>query len=70
MGSCKPILDIYVPRAFQSYKELFNPMGFDFCNWSLKIRKSIGTSTSKVGAQLGCGGSFPHTLLHSHEHEM
>jgi hypothetical protein len=26
-GSCKPILDIYVPRSFQWYKELFNLMG-------------------------------------------
>jgi hypothetical protein len=51
-GSCKPILDIYVPRAFQWYKELFNPMGFDPCNHSLKIRKSIGIPTFKVGAHL------------------
>ncbi len=28
-GSCKTILDIYVPRAFQWYKKLFNPMGFN-----------------------------------------
>jgi hypothetical protein len=42
-GSWEPILDIQVPRAFQWYKDLFNPMGFDPCNWSLKIWKSIGT---------------------------
>jgi hypothetical protein len=27
--SCKPILDIYVLRAFQWYKEIFNTMNFD-----------------------------------------
>jgi hypothetical protein len=26
-GSCEPILDIYVLRDFQRYKELFDPMG-------------------------------------------
>jgi hypothetical protein len=25
-GSCEPILDIYIPRAFQQYKKLSNPM--------------------------------------------
>jgi hypothetical protein len=52
-GSCEPILDIYVPRAFQRYKELFNPLGFDPCNFFLKIWESIGTPTPKVGAPLG-----------------
>ncbi len=36
-GSSEPILDIYVPRAFQWYKECFNIMSFDSCNCSLKI---------------------------------
>jgi hypothetical protein len=36
-GSCGPILDIYVPRAFPWYEELFNLMGFDSYNCSLKI---------------------------------
>jgi hypothetical protein len=54
-GSCKPILDIYVPRAFKWYKELPNPMGFDFYNCSLKIRESIETPTPKMGAHLGVG---------------
>jgi hypothetical protein len=52
-GSCKPTLDIYVPRDFQWYKELINPMGFDTCNCSLKIWKSIETPTPKMGAHLG-----------------
>jgi hypothetical protein len=52
-GSCKPILNLYVLRSFQWYKELFNPMGFDPCNCSLKIRESIETPTPKVRVQLG-----------------
>jgi len=28
-GSCEPILDIHIPKSFQWYKELFNPMGFN-----------------------------------------
>jgi hypothetical protein len=52
-GSCEHILDIYVLIAFQWYKGLFNPMGFDPCNRSLKIWESIGTLTPKVGAHLG-----------------
>jgi hypothetical protein len=33
--------------------ELLNPMGFDPCNCSLKIRKSIGTLNSQNGSSLG-----------------
>ncbi len=56
---CKSICDIYVPRAFQWYKELFNPMGFNPCNHSMKIWKSIGTPTPKVGVHLGMWGFIP-----------
>ncbi len=52
-GSCEPILDMYVSRNFQWYKEIFNPMSFNPWNFSLKIWKSIGTPTPKVGAHLG-----------------
>jgi len=55
-GSCEPILDIYASRAFQCYKELLNPMGFDPCNHSLKIWESTETPTPKVGAHLGVWG--------------
>jgi hypothetical protein len=65
-GSCEPILDIYVSIAFQWNKEIFKPMGFDPCNRPLKIWESIGTPTFIWE----CEGSFPHTLLHSREHEM
>jgi hypothetical protein len=36
-GSYKPILDIYVLRTFQWYKEALNPMSFGPSNRSLKI---------------------------------
>ncbi len=62
-GSCKPILDIYVLRYFQWYKELFNPMSFDPWNHPLKIRESIRIPTPKVGAHLGMWGFIPsHSL--------
>jgi hypothetical protein len=59
-GSCEPIVDIYVPKSFQWYKELFNPIGFDPCNCFLKIRKSIVTLAPNVGgAHLGVWGFIP-----------
>ncbi len=58
-GSCKPILDIYVPRAFQWYKKRFNPMSFDPWNCSLKIQKSTRIPTPKVGVPLGLWGFIP-----------
>jgi hypothetical protein len=63
--SCKPILDIYVPRAFQWYKELLNPLNFDPYNCPLTIEDSAMTPTPKVKAPLGVWGfipsHFPHT---------
>jgi hypothetical protein len=38
-------------------------MNFDPYNRPLKIWKSIGAPTPKVGIHLGCGVSFPHTFL-------
>jgi hypothetical protein len=52
-GLCKLILNIYFPKAFQWYKKLLNPLGFDPCNRSLKIQKSTKTPTPKVEAPLG-----------------
>jgi hypothetical protein len=51
-GSCEPILNIYVLIAFQWYKELCNPLGFDPCNCSLRIWKSNGTPNSQSGSSL------------------
>jgi len=62
-GSCEPILDMDVPRNFQWYKELHNPMGFHPYNRSLKIQESTGTPTPKVGAHLRVWRFIPsHSL--------
>jgi hypothetical protein len=61
--SCEPILNIYIPRDFQWYKELLNPLGFDLCNCSLKIWESTETPTPKVGVPLGVWGFIPSHFL-------
>jgi hypothetical protein len=50
---CKPILDIYVSRAFQRYKEHHKSLRFDPLNCFLKFQKSIGTPSPKMGVALG-----------------
>jgi len=40
-GTCESSLDMYVPRAFQRYNELFNLMIFYLYNHSLKIQESM-----------------------------
>jgi hypothetical protein len=55
-GSCELILDIYVPKPFQWYKELFSPLNFNLCNYLLKIWKSTKTPSPKVGVALGVWG--------------
>jgi len=69
-GLWEPILDIYVPRAFQWYKKPFNLMGFDMYNCFLKIWGPLGFQLPKWKLTWECGGSFSHTLPHSWEHEM
>ncbi len=64
-GSYDPILNIYVPRSFQWYKELFNSMGFDLYNHFMKIWESIRTSTPQSGNSLGNVGVHPLTLSHT-----
>jgi hypothetical protein len=58
-GSCEPILDIYVLKTFQWYKELLNPMSFDPCNHPLKVWESIVTPTLKVRVHLKVWGFNP-----------
>jgi hypothetical protein len=58
-GSCEPILNIYIPRYFQWYEELFNPISFGPWNCPMKIWDSIKTLTPKVGAHLGVWGFIP-----------
>jgi hypothetical protein len=67
-GRCELILDIYVVRDFQWYKERLKSLRFDPCNRLLKIWESTGTPTPKVGTPWGCEGSFPHTFSHSREY--
>jgi hypothetical protein len=57
--SCEPILNIYVPKVFQWYKDLFNPIAFDPYNRSLKIQKFIKSPTSKMGVHLGMWRFIP-----------
>jgi len=52
-GRCEPILDIYISRSFHWYKELFNSLSFDPCNFPLKIREFTGTPTPKVDLPWG-----------------
>jgi hypothetical protein len=62
-GSCEPILNIEISKAFQWYKELFNPMSFDPYDHPLKFHKSIGTPIPKVETHLGMWGFIPsHSL--------
>jgi hypothetical protein len=51
-GSYEPILNIYVSIAFKWYEELFEPMGFDPCNCSMKIWESIWDSNFHNGSSL------------------
>jgi hypothetical protein len=58
-GSWEPILNIYVSIAFQWYKKLFDPMGFDPCICPLKIWESIGILIPKMGVHLGMWTFIP-----------
>jgi hypothetical protein len=58
-GSREPILDMYVPKAFQWYKENFNPLGFDSCNHSMNIQEFTKNPTPKVKAPLGVWRFIP-----------
>jgi hypothetical protein len=69
-GSWKPILYIYIPRAFQLYEKLLNPMNFDPYNCSLKIKESIWSLIPKVGAHMEAWGLIPSHSLALPEHEM
>jgi len=52
-GLYELILNIYISRAFQWYKELFNTMSFDPSNHSLTIQKTLETPIPKMGSPLG-----------------
>ncbi len=64
-GSCKPILNICVPKDFQWYMERFNPMGFDPYNCFLKFESPSRHQLAKWESTWECGGSiltFSHTF--------
>jgi hypothetical protein len=60
---CKPISDIYVPRAFQWYKKRYKPLSFDPWNCFMKFRESTETPSPKVGVALGVWGFTPSHFL-------
>jgi hypothetical protein len=70
-GSCRPILDICILRVFS------NDIRNSTIQWGLTLVIILWKFKSPSGLQLQkweliweCEGSFPHTLLHSWEHEM
>jgi len=56
---CKLILNIYVPRGFQWYKERHKTLSFDPWSRSLKFRESTETPSPKVRVALGVWGFTP-----------
>jgi hypothetical protein len=52
-AQCEPILDIYVSRAFQRYKESNKTLRFVPSTRPLKSRESTGTPSPKMGVALG-----------------
>jgi hypothetical protein len=56
---CEPILDIYIPRTLQSYKERHKTLSFDPWNCSLKFLDSIENPSPKVGVALEVWGFIP-----------
>jgi hypothetical protein len=61
--SCEPILNIYILRDFQWYKNFFNPMNFDPLNRYLKIWDFIGILIHKMGVDLGLCEFIPSNFL-------
>jgi len=57
-GSCEVILDIYISKPFQQYKEHLKARCFAFFCWALKLRESRRTPSSHFWE---CE-SHPHTL--------
>jgi hypothetical protein len=69
-GLCEPILDIYVSRTFQWYKEFL-------IQWILTLEIALWRFMSPTKLQVPkweptweCVGSFPHIFLHFREYEM
>jgi hypothetical protein len=58
-GSCEPILDIYIPIAFQWYKKLFKPLGLTFAIafWTFESPPRLEFQKWKLLWE--CEGSWP-----------
>jgi len=69
-GSCKPILNIYISRTFQWFKELFKSMSLTPIISLWRFKSPLGLQFPKWDLIWKCVGSFLHILLHSQEHEM
>jgi hypothetical protein len=69
-GSSKPILNIYVPKYFQWYKEPQSNAFWPLQSVSKNSEVHLGFQSPKWEFAWECEGSFSHTLLHSQEHEM
>jgi len=71
---CEPILDIYVSRAFQWYKECHNPLSFDRLKSLSEISRIHWDSLFQSGSCFGNVSvhslTLPHTSLHSQEYVM
>jgi hypothetical protein len=57
--SCEPISDIYIPRAFQWYKEISIQWIFIPAITFWKFRSPLGTPTPKMGIHLRVWGFIP-----------
>jgi hypothetical protein len=60
-GTYEPILNIYILKTLQWYNEIFDLMNLGSWKCSLKIWRSIGLSTPKMGTHLKkCGFIVSH----------
>jgi hypothetical protein len=55
----EPILNIYILKDFQWYKERHKPLSFDPWNYSMKFRESTRIPSPKGGVALGVWGFTP-----------
>jgi hypothetical protein len=69
-GSCQPILDIYVPRVSNDIRNFLIQWVLTLVITLWRFESPLGFQFLKWGIIWECGGSFPHTLLHSQEHEV
>jgi hypothetical protein len=60
---CEPILDIYILRVFQYYKERHKLLSFGPWNRSMKFQESTETPSPKMGVDLGVWVFTPSHFL-------